>query len=65
MFDYENTIEIAGNLHEGLELAALVVKLSTFLGLPLGRATGAIFCGFRLSKRGEVQIDFPTRFVTQ
>jgi ABC-type dipeptide/oligopeptide/nickel transport system permease component len=29
-------------IHEGLELAALVVRLSTFLGLPLGLATGAM-----------------------
>jgi len=29
-------------IQEGLELAALVVRLSTFLGLPLGLAAGAM-----------------------
>jgi hypothetical protein len=29
-------------IQEGLELVALVVRLSTFLGLPLGLATGAM-----------------------
>jgi hypothetical protein len=35
------------NLHEGLELAALVVRLSTFLGRPLDRLAAGAMIGYQ------------------